>query len=144
MEKSTESCKRILANCRGTKCNSYGCACVYIHVNYFQYQRLEFKVCRGRVFNSKAVAEACKGQGHFTLSPTHLTEYYNEFVIQLKLAEYNYNETISMEIKENYMTAALNNEEIVIKILNESILPALEFMVSCIIICTAYLTSFST
>ncbi|XP_065906121.1 uncharacterized protein [Dysidea avara] len=93
-----------------------------------EYQRLERKVCRGRIFNSGAVADACKGRGHSTLSRAYLTEYYNEFVIQLKLAEYNYKASIATEIKENYMTAALDSEAVVIKLLNESILPALEFM----------------
>jgi len=88
------------------------------------------KVCRGRVFNSKAVGDTCKGQGHSTLSRTHLTEYYNELVIQLKLAEHIYNASIATEIEEEYTKAALDNETVVIKLLNESILPALEFMVS--------------
>jgi len=52
-------------------------------------------------------------------------------VIQLKLAEYNLNQrSIAREIKENYRKAALDNEAFIIKIMNENILPALEFMVS--------------
>ena len=88
-----------------------------------QKSRLQQQGCR------RSVQRPAKIGG--THSQTHLTEYYNEFVLQLKLAEYNYNETISMEIKDNYTTEALDNEEIVIKILKESILPALEFMASC-------------
>jgi len=91
---------------------------------------VERKVCRGRVFNSKAVGDICKGQGHSTLSRAYLTEYFNELVIQLKLAEYNLNQTIAMEVKESYRKAALDNEAFIIKIMNENILPALEFMVS--------------
>ena len=91
---------------------------------------MQRKVCRGRVFNSKAVGDTCKGQDLFTLSRTHLTEYYNELVIQLKLAEHIYNASITTEIEEEHTKAALDNEAVVIKLLNESILPALEFMVS--------------
>jgi len=91
---------------------------------------VERKVCRGRIFNSKAVEDTCKGQGHSTLSRTHLIEYYNELVIQLKLAEHIYNTSIATEMEEQYTKAALDNEAVVIKLLNESILPALEFMVS--------------
>jgi len=91
---------------------------------------LERKVCRGRIFNSKAVSDACTDlDGSF--SRLYLTEYYNELVIQLKLAEYNYNESVNTEIKDNYTEVALENETAIIKMLNESILPALEFMVSC-------------
>jgi len=104
---------------------------VYIFTWYFlQYQQLERKVCRGRIFNSKAVYDVCEGQSGSVLSLEHLTEYYNELVIQLRLAEYNHNESIEMEVTENFTKAALDDEEAIIKILNESILPALEFMVS--------------
>ena len=95
-----------------------------------QYQQLESKVCRGPIFNSKAVYDVCEGQSGSILSLEHLTEYYNELVIQLRLAEYNHNESIEMEVTENFTKAALDDEEAIIKILNESILPALEFMVS--------------
>ncbi|XP_065906017.1 uncharacterized protein [Dysidea avara] len=93
-----------------------------------EYQQMERKICRGRIFNGEAVVDTCKGRGHSTLSRAHLIKYYNELVIQLKLAEQNYNVSIAKEIKQNYTKAALDNEAVVIKILNESILPALEFM----------------
>ena len=74
--------------------------------------------------------DVCEGQSGSILSLEHLTEYYNELVIQLRLAEYNHNESIAIEVTENFTKAALDDEEAIIKILNESILPALEFMVS--------------
>ena len=98
--------------------------------NVLQYQRWEQKVCRGRVFNVKAAVahDSCKNHG--TLTYSQLTSYYNELVIQLRLAEYNLNVTIDLEVKEEHLNKALEAEKIIIKLLNESILPVLEAIVS--------------
>ena len=88
-------------------------------------------MCRGRIFNIKAVADECKGLDYSALSQVHLAQYYNELVIQLNLAQRNYDVRIAEEILLNYTQAALDNEKDVIKTLNESVLPALEFLVSC-------------
>ena len=74
--------------------------------------------------------EICKDKSYSTLTRTHITEYYNEFVVHLKLAEYNFKEGIEREVVEKYARTALKKENIIIKILKESILPTLEFIVS--------------
>ena len=84
-------------------------------------------MCRGRVFNVK-VADSCKGPR--TLTYSQLTSYYNELVIQLRLAEHNLNVTIDLEVKEEHLNEAVEVEKRIIKVLNESILPVLEAIVS--------------
>lgn len=54
---------------------------------------------------------------------SQLVNFYNELVIQLRLAQHNLNTTI---VKEEYLSEQLK----VIKLLRESILPALETTVS--------------
>ena len=50
--------------------------------------------------------------------------------MQLKLAEYNFNTAINVEIKDESRSESLKKQKQIIKLLNESILPALEFTVS--------------
>ena len=96
-----------------------------------QYQRWEEKVCKNGVFNVKAVEDSCKDHSrNFVLTYSQLTSYYNELVIQLRLAEHNLNVTIDLEVKEEHLNKALKIEKRIIKLLNESILPALETTVS--------------
>ena len=71
---------------------------------------------------------ACNG-GKPDLTSSDLTNYYNEFVLQLKLAEYNFNTAIKKEIKDD-ITESLKKQEQIIKLLNESIIPALGSTVS--------------
>lgn len=81
-------------------------------------------MCGGRIFNVKTVKDSCKlGHGKGTLMYSQLVNFYNELVIQLRLAQHNLNTTI---VKEEYLSEQLK----VIKLLGESILPALETTVS--------------
>ena len=67
-------------------------------------------------------------EGNLTYS--QLTNYYNEFVLQLKLAEHNLEVAIDLEIQESKRSDSMEKERNIIKSLNETILPALEFTVS--------------
>ena len=71
----------------------------------------------------------CKDKSS-NLTYSQLTDYYNELVLQLKLAEHNFKDAIDLEIKEVKKNESLAKEYEIIKLLNESILPALEFTVS--------------
>ena len=73
---------------------------------------------------------SCNDNNEPTLTYSELTDYYNEFVLQLKLAEHNFNTAINLEIKETNRSESLKHAGKIIKLLNESILPALEFTVS--------------
>ena len=68
----------------------------------------------------------------FNLTYSQLTNYYNEFVLQLKLAEHNLEVAIDLEIQESNRSESMEKERNIIKSLNESILPALEYTVSAI------------
>ena len=63
------------------------------------------------------------------LTYSQLTDYYNDFVLQLKLAEHNLEVAIDMEIKESKRSESMEMERNIIRSLNESILPALEYTV---------------
>ena len=76
----------------------------------------------------KAAHDSCKNHG--TLTYSQLTSYYNELVIQLRLAEHNLNVTIDLEVKEEHLNNSLKAEKKIIELLNESILPVLEAIVS--------------
>ena len=86
------------------------------------------------MFNVKAAKESCKDKDYPKLTYSQLTNY-NELVVQLRLAEYNLNVTITLEVKEERSSEAIKNEKRIIKLLNESILPALEATVSHYTIC---------
>ena len=66
------------------------------------------------------------------LTYSQLTDYYNEFVLQLKLAEHNLEVAIDLEIKESKRSESMEMERNIIRSLNESILPALEYTVSAV------------
>ena len=76
----------------------------------------------------KATQHSCKNPSSLTYAD--LTNYYNELVIQLRLAEHNLNVTINLEVKEEHLNCTLKREKKIIKLLNESILPVLEAIVS--------------
>ena len=82
------------------------------------------------MFNVNARKESCTDHNKPTLTYSQLTNYYNELVVQLRLAQYNLNVSIPLEVKEESLSKALKEEEQIIKLLNESILPALETTVS--------------
>ena len=81
----------------------------------------------GRVFTNSV---SCDDGSQSSLTYAQLTEYYNEFVLQLKLAEHNLKVAINLEIKEGHINESLKQEREIITLLNESILPALEYTVS--------------
>lgn len=81
----------------------------------------------GRIFTNST---SCDDDNKSSLTYAQLTEYYNEFVLQLKLAEHNLKFAVNLEIKEDQINKSLNQEREIIKLLNESILPALEYTVS--------------
>lgn len=86
-------------------------------------------MCEDQVFNIKTIKDSCKGHDNTSLTYSQLANYYNELVIQLRLAEHNLNVTIPLEVKEEHLSDATERQEQIIKLLNESILPALETMV---------------
>ena len=89
------------------------------------------------MFDVKAAKESCKDKD-YKLTYSQLTNYYNELVVQLRLAEYNLNVTITLEVNEEHLSEAMKNEKQIIKLLNESILPALEATVSHYTICRCH------
>ena len=72
----------------------------------------------------------CNDNSESNLTYSQLIDYYNELVLQLKLAEHNLQTAIDLEIKEANRSESLDKERNIIRLLNESILPALEFTVS--------------
>ena len=87
----------------------------------------KYNTCRELVFHyipeSKAYNATC-------LKRTQLVSHYNELVIQLKIAEYLVNTSISKEIREDCMAEVEKRERKIIKLLQESILPLLDIAVS--------------
>jgi len=64
-----------------------------------------------------------------TLTYGHLAKYYNEFVVQLKLAEMVVNDSslIAREVVEAERAEVLDIERNIIKLLNETVLPVLQY-----------------
>ena len=89
---------------------------------------MELKVCMGRIFTSNHVD--CDDESNRNLTYAQLTEYYNELVLQLHLAKHNFKVAVNVEIKEVDRNKSLKTESNIIRLLNESILPALEYTVS--------------
>ena len=87
-------------------------------------------MCKGRMFTFPPSVEVnrCPYEGGLTYS--QLANYYNEFVIQLRLGEHNLNTAIKLEVKQKNFNESLNQEKEIIKLLNESILPVLGAIVS--------------
>ena len=84
------------------------CSCVYVAIQFIitQYQ------CW------KPIESSCKATKNATLTYSQLTNYYNELVIQLRLAQYNLNVSTALEVKEENLSYALRREEQTIKLLN--------------------------
>lgn len=64
------------------------------------------------------------------LKRTKLVSYYNELVLQLRIAEHFVNTSISREIKERHRINAEKKQKKIIKLLHENILPHLDIVVS--------------
>ena len=90
---------------------------------------MKFKVCKGMLFieppvcSSESIATTC-------LKRHHLVNFYNELVIQLRIAERLINTSIIKEIKEDKRTEVENIESNIIELLRGSILPLLHIAVS--------------
>ena len=64
------------------------------------------------------------------LTRTHLVNYYNELVIQLRIAEHLINTSITREIPKDNRAEVEEKETNIIKLLRGSILPLLHIAVS--------------
>ena len=95
-------------------------------ITHMQYQRWE----ENTLENGSKIFDKSLNASEYTLTYSQLINYYNELVIHLRLAQYNLNVSIPLEVKEESLSKALKEEEQIIKLLNESILPALETTVS--------------
>ena len=96
----------------------YISSCVAIQIIITQYQRWQ------------PFEDPCKDTDNTTLTYSQLINYYNELVIQLRLDQYILNVSIALEVKEEKLSYELKREEQIIKLLNESILPAIGTTVS--------------
>ena len=97
-------------------------------ITHMQYQRWEDP--ENTLENGSKIFDNSLSASEYTLTYSQLANYYNELVIHLRLAQYNLNVSISLEVKEESLSEAMREEEQIIKLLNESILPALETTVS--------------
>ena len=82
------------------------------------------------MFASSSKHATCKNCTASNLTYSELVNYYNELVLHVKLAEHNHHTAINVEIKKGYKEESFEREEKIIRLLNETILPALEFTVS--------------
>ena len=89
----------------------------------------KYNVCRELVFRYMPPMQRT-GYNATCLKRTQLISYYNELVIQLKIAEHLVNTSISKEIREDYRAKVEKQERNIIKLLQESILPLLDTAVS--------------
>ena len=88
-------------------------------------------MCRGRaLFNDMTGQEENCGV-MTTLEYGQLTKYYNELVIQLKLAEMIVNDSslIAREVVEVERADVVDIERNIIQLLNKTVLPVLEFYI---------------
>ena len=88
---------------------------------------MKFKACRGILFIEPPV---CPSESTTCLKRSHLINYYNELVIQLRIAERLINTSIIKEIKEDERTEVKDKESKIIELLRGSILPLLHIAVS--------------
>ena len=97
-----------------------------------QYQQKKRKVCRGRVFYGMTGTEEKKCREMTPLTYGQLVKYYNELVVQLQLAKTIVNDSslIPREVIEAEQTEVLEAERGIIQLLNETVLPVLEYTVS--------------
>jgi len=64
------------------------------------------------------------------LKRTELVSYYNELVLQLRIAEHLVNTSLSREINETYRIIAEKRQRKIIELLHKNILPLLDIVVS--------------
>ena len=95
------------------------------------YTQTKSKACRGILFHDIPRSALCK-EPDICLNRTQLVNYYNELVIQLRIAEHLVNISIIREIQEKYRTEVENKERKIIELLHHRILPLLHFVVSVI------------
>ena len=86
----------------------------------------KYKVCRELIFSKVTNCQKVTT----SLKRSQLVNYYNELVIQLRIAENFTNTTISREIQESHRTEVENRQRKVIELLRENILPLLDVVVS--------------
>ena len=89
---------------------------------------MKFKVCKGMLLFIEP--PVCLSESTTCLKRSHLVNYYNELVIQLRIAEHLINTSIIKEIKEDKRTEVKNKEGKIIELLRGSILPLLHIAVS--------------
>ena len=89
----------------------------------------KYNICRELVFHYMPPVQRTVYNAT-CLKRTQLINYYNELVIQLKIAEHLVNASISIEIQEDSMAEVEKRERKIIKLLQESILPLLDIAVS--------------
>ena len=69
---------------------------------------------------------------------SQLVNYYNELIIQLRIAEHLMSTSITREIREDNRTYVENQERKIIELLRGNILPLLHFSVSIVINICSY------
>ena len=91
-----------------------------------QYKNMKYKVCKELIFRD---APKCH-KATTSLKRSQLVDYYNELVIQLRIAENFINTSISREIQESKRAQVEEAQRKVIKLLRENILPLITVVVS--------------
>ena len=92
-----------------------------------QYAQMKFQVCRGILFIEPP---ECPRNATTCVKRSQLVNYYNELVIQLRIAERLLNTRITTEILEEKRNEVEKNETKIIELLRGSILPLLNIAVS--------------
>ena len=105
----------------------------FSHFSQQYMTQAKYNICRELVSHYMPPIERT-GYNATCLKHTQLISYYNELVIQLKIAKHIVNTSISKEIQENYRVEVEIKERNIIKLLQESILPLLDTAVSSYII----------
>ena len=105
-------------------------ACIKLLLSLQQFTQDKFNVCREiQSFTLPSCVNDCR-EATTCLTRSHLVSYYNELVIQLRIAQHLINTSITREIPKDNRTEVEEKEINIIKLLNESILPLLHITVS--------------
>ena len=89
---------------------------------------MKFKVCRGITLFIEP--PMCSNNATTCLKHSQLVNYYNELVIQMRIAERLLNTSITTEIREEKRNEVEKNETKIIELLRGNILPLLNTAVS--------------
>ena len=90
----------------------------------------KFNMCREiQSFTLPSCDDDCR-ESTTCLKRTHLVNYYNELVIQLRIAEHIVNTSITREIRKDNRTEVEKKQIEIIELLRGSILPLLHIAVS--------------